>query len=139
MEGPASGSYFNPGTRTRITYGYWDSWGTRCSVPSHVEVPGINDDYQGTHPAGGCRLRSDRVMYVNVSGASPELDTAAVFSGIQLQPGLPWRSTRMGTALLTGSWQDASGTNRWDGTLWFHPSSCYDGGPRPAARQISHL
>ena len=132
MEGPASGSYFNPGTRTRITYGYQDSWGTRYECAFHVEVPGINDDYQvhiqqadadcGDHLIESCTIS-------DVSGAS--LNWTPKGSGIpveySLQPGATLEKYANGTALLTGSWRDAGGTNGWDGTLWFHHRRSYDG------------
>ncbi|HRW76438.1 MAG TPA: HYR domain-containing protein, partial [Saprospiraceae bacterium] len=132
MEGPASGSYFNPGTRTRITYGYQDSWGTRYECAFHVEVPGINDDYQvhiqqadadcGDHLIESCTIS-------DVSGAS--LNWTPKGSGIpveySLQPGATLEKYANGTALLIGQWRDASGTNGWDGTLWFHHRRSYDG------------
>ncbi|MEZ5031036.1 MAG: HYR domain-containing protein [Saprospiraceae bacterium] len=132
MEGPASGSYFNPGTRTRITYGYQDSWGTRYECAFHVEVPGIEDDYQvhiqqADADCGDLMIESCTIT--DVSGAS--LFWTPKGSGVEveysLQPGATLEKYANGTALLTGSWRDAGGTNGWDGTLWFHHRRSYEG------------
>lgn len=46
--GPASGSYFNPGTRTRITYEYVNDRGNRYQCAFHVIVPLEGNSYAVT-------------------------------------------------------------------------------------------
>ncbi len=46
MDGPAPGSYFNPGTDTRITYEFVDAYKTRYQCAFLVTVPASGGDYQ---------------------------------------------------------------------------------------------
>ncbi len=135
IEGPPSGSYFNPGTRTRITYGYQDAWGSRYECAFHVEVPGIQDDYQvviqqadadcGDHQIGSCAISDlggsfDASLFWTPKGSN----TTTSYS---LNGGSTLEMYADGTARLRGSWSDGSGTSGWDGDLWFHHRRSFDG------------
>jgi hypothetical protein len=44
--GPAAGSFFNPGSRTRIAYEFVNDEGIRYQCAFHVVVPGLGEDYR---------------------------------------------------------------------------------------------
>ncbi|MBK7342069.1 MAG: HYR domain-containing protein [Saprospiraceae bacterium] len=135
MDGPPSGSYFNPASKTRITYGYEDAWGSRYECAFHVEVPGITDDYQvkiqqadvecGDHLIGRCTVSDlgapeNASLYLTPKGSQTEEKYELTSAGTLEMYG-------DGTARLTASWINASGTAGWDGTIWFHHRRSYDG------------
>jgi hypothetical protein len=44
--GPVAGSFFNPGSRTRIAYEFVNDEGIRYQCAFHVVVPGLGEDYR---------------------------------------------------------------------------------------------
>ncbi len=134
MEGPPSGSYFNPASITRITYGYEDSFGSRYECAFNVTVPGINDDYNvtiqqadtdcGNHMIGRCNVTDlgsmfNASLFLTPKGGLNETKYELNTSGTL-------EMYADGTARLTASWSDQSG-NGWDGTIWFLHRRSYAG------------
>ena len=135
MEGPPSGSYFNPASTTRITYGYEDAWGSRYECAFDVTVPGINTDYQvviqqadadcGDHMIGRCAITDvtgsfNASLYLTPKGSLNE--TVYHLNGPS--------SLEMyadGTARLTASWNNPTNAEGWDGTIWFFHRRSYAG------------
>lgn len=134
MEGPPPGSYFNPASITRITYGYEDDWGSRYECAFNVEVPGINTDYQvtiqqadtdcGNHMIGRCTVNDlgsifNASLFLTPKGSLNE-------TKYELNSAGTLEMYADGTARLTASWSDQSG-NGWDGSIWFLHRRSYAG------------
>ncbi|MCF8239254.1 MAG: HYR domain-containing protein [Saprospiraceae bacterium] len=135
MEGPPSGSFFNPDDTTRITYGYQDAWGSRYECAFHVEVPGVTADYQVKIQQADVNCGDHLISRCTISDLGTP-DNASLFltpKGSQTEekydlngPGT-LEMYADGTAQLTASWMNPSGTAGWDGTIWFHHRRSYDG------------
>lgn len=123
MSGPASGSYFNPGSRTRITYEYIDHWQTRYQCAFHVIVPGIEDDYQviinqaevdcADHELQSCVLAE--VNHFSFAWTPMGSKTQVLYS---LDGPATLAMYGDGTARLTGTWM--AGNNGWTGDIRFY-------------------
>jgi hypothetical protein len=123
LSGPGSGSYFNPGSRTRITYEYVDHWQTRYQCAFHVIVPGIEDNYQVqiNQAEVACEeYELERCVLQEVGGFS--FRWTASGSSIPVEYSLDGPATLAmyadGTARLRGTWMN--GPDGWVGDIRFY-------------------
>jgi hypothetical protein len=126
IDGPPSGSYFNPDSRTRITYEYVDAYATRHQCAFDVIVPGIEDDYQvkinqGVVPCNEFELQSCVITDLSIpvsysfTWRAPGSLNSTAFS---LAGSAEFAVYADGTARLTGTW--TNGGDGWIGDLWFY-------------------
>ncbi|MCO6484524.1 MAG: HYR domain-containing protein, partial [Saprospiraceae bacterium] len=133
IEGPPSGSYFNPGTTTRITYEFVDVFGIRYQCAFHVIVPTNAGDYLVVHnqPVTCDELMISRCVVMDLPAPNsfsfewvPAGSTTGIVYTLNGNGSLEMYAD--GTARLTGSWTSMSGDG-WEGTVWFFHRRTYDG------------
>jgi hypothetical protein len=136
IEGNPSGSYFNPGTTSRITYEYVDVHGIRHQCAFNITVPSnasdyivvINQDVTCDELIVRRCVVTDLPEPNNFSfewvpnGPNPPPPTIFQLNS----PGL-LEVYADGSASLTGSWISVAGTEGWDGTIWFFHRRTFDG------------
>ncbi|MCO6485388.1 MAG: T9SS type A sorting domain-containing protein [Saprospiraceae bacterium] len=130
--GPLPGSYFNPGSKTIITYEYIDTYGTRWQCAFWVTVPNDSSDYalilneQDCHNLvlEDCQL-SDLPSPDNYSFEYIIINQVPIRFNLESVAELETYAD--GSARLRGQWVDGSGLCGWDMDIWLHRRRTHDG------------
>ncbi len=132
ISGPIPGSYFNPGSKTIITYEYIDTYGTRWQCAFWVTVPNDSSDYalilneQECHNLvlEDCQL-SDLPSPDNYSFEYIIINQVPV--RFNLESVAEMETYADGSARVRGQWVDMSGLCGWDMDIWLHRRRTHDG------------
>ncbi len=116
IEGPEQGSYFNPGTRTRIAYEFINDFGVRYQCAFHVIVPGLGQDYRVLINAAEVECEDYRLRRCTVQNL-PETSSTFDWKPRGDKNALPFAQMgdavlevfADGTARLQGSWDKIGG------------------------------